>query len=86
MNLDEVIFIRANFDEYPKNYLDYTDVEMIPDEREPTNLKAGNDLTYILGMKSFSEGVLHSGILHSGILHSGEKAAKLALEKLKKFR
>ena len=76
MELDEVIMVRANFDYYSKNFLDYTDVDVTHVEIGLTNRTAVNDLTWAARI----------GPVTGGIFHSGEKAAKLALERLKKFR
>ena len=76
MELDEVIMVRANFDYYSKNFLDYTDIDVELVESRLTNQTAVNDLAWAARI----------GPVTGGIFHSGEKAAKLALERLKKFR
>ena len=76
MELDEVIMVRANFDYYSKNFLDYTDIDVALVESRLMNQTIINDVTWANRI----------GPLTGGILHSGEKAAKLALERLKKFR
>jgi len=82
MELDEVIMVRANFDYYSKNSLDYTDVNLTTDfyltlaESWLTSPTTINDVTWTHKI----------GPVAGGIFHSGEKAAKLALERLKKFR
>ena len=76
MELDEVIMVRANFDYYSKNFLDYTDVDVALVEGGLTSQTTVNDVTRAHRI----------GPVTGGILHSGEKAAKLALERLKKFR
>lgn len=76
MELDEVIMVRANFDYYSKNSLDYTDIDVTLAEcglKSPTIV---NDVTWAHRI----------GPVAGGIFHSGEKAAKLALERIKKFR
>jgi hypothetical protein len=76
MELDEVIMVRANFDYYSRNSLDYTDIDATFVDGELMNKTTVNDLirTHRIGPVA------------GGIFHSGEKAAKLALERLKKFR
>jgi hypothetical protein len=76
MELDEVIMVRANFDYYSKNSLDYTDVDLTLVEGGLTSQTTVNDVTRTHRIVPVA----------GGIFHSGEKAAKLALEKLKKFR
>jgi len=75
MQLDEVIIIRANFDEYSRYSLDYTDIDAAPLARGPANLMAANDAPC----------ALRNGPAFGNMLHSGEKAAKLALERLRKL-
>jgi len=76
MELDEVIMVRANFDYYSKNSLDYTDIDVTLVESGLTSPTTVND---IIWTHKF-------GPVAGGIFHSGEKAAKLALERIKKFR
>jgi len=76
MELDEIIMIRANFEEYSKNFLDYTDIDVAFIQGVPTNPMVVNDAVYTHRI----------GPVFGGMLHSGEKAAKHALEKLKKLR
>ena len=76
MELDGVIMVRANFDYYSKNFLDYTDIDVELVEGRLTSQMTVNDVTRAHRI----------GPVTGGILHSGEKAAKLALERLKKFR
>ena len=82
MELDEVIMVRANFDYYSKNSLDYTDVDITNNvdlaraENWLTSPATVNDVTWTHRI----------GPVAGGIFHSGEKAAKHALERLKKFR
>jgi ribulose 1,5-bisphosphate synthetase/thiazole synthase len=76
MELDEVIMVRANFDYYSKNSLDYTDVDVAFVEGRLTSQTTINDVCRTHRIGPVAE----------GIFHSGEKAAKLALERLKKFR
>lgn len=75
MELDEVIMVRANFD-YSKNSLDYTDIPVALVEGRLTNTTTVNDVTWAHRI----------GPVTGVIFHSGEKAAKLALKRLKKFR
>lgn len=76
MELDEVIMVRANFDYYSKNYLDYTDIDTAHTESGLHSLTIVNDVTWANRI----------GPVAGGIFHSGEKAAKLAMERIKKFR
>jgi hypothetical protein len=76
MELDEVIMIRANFDYYSKNSLDYTDIPVAFVESGLTSPTTVNDVIWTHRI----------GPVAGGIFHSGEKAAKLALERIKKFR
>jgi ribulose 1,5-bisphosphate synthetase/thiazole synthase len=76
MELDEVIMVRANFDYYSKNFLDYTDVDVALVEGGLTSSTIVNDVTRAHRIRPVA------GV----IFHSGEKAAKLALERLKKIR
>jgi hypothetical protein len=76
MELDEVIMVRANFDYYSKNSLDYTDVDVVSIEGGLTNPTTVND---VIGAHIIRP---VAGV----IFHSGERAAKLAFERLKKFR
>jgi sulfide-dependent adenosine diphosphate thiazole synthase len=76
MELDEVIVVRSNFDYYSKNFLDYTDIDVSFVESGLTNQTTVNDLTWTGKIAPVTE----------GIFHSGEKAAKLALERLKKLK
>jgi hypothetical protein len=76
MELDEVIMVRANFDYYSKNSLDYTDINVAHIESGLPGLTTVNDVTWAYRI----------GPVAGGFFHSGEKAAKLALERLKKLR
>jgi ribulose 1,5-bisphosphate synthetase/thiazole synthase len=76
MELDEVIMIRANFENYSKNILDYTDIDMAFVKGRPVNMTVVNDTIYTHRI----------GPVFGGVLHSGEKAAKHALKKIKKFK
>ena len=76
MELDEVIMVRANFDYYSKNFLDYTDIDVALVEGGLTSPTTVNDVTRAHRI----------GPVAGGIFHSGEKAAKLAIERIKKFR
>lgn len=76
MELDEVIMVRANFDYYPKNSLDYTDIPVTHLDVEPVGATAVNDITWAHKI----------GPVAGVIFHSGEKAAKLALGRLKKIK
>jgi len=76
MELDEVIMVRANFDYYSKNYLDYTDIDTAYTESGLPGLTTVNDVTRAYRI----------GPVAGGIFHSGEKAAKHAMERIKKFR
>lgn len=75
IELDEIILIRANFEEYSKNVLDYTDIDAALVQGWPTNSTVVNDRIYAHII----------GPVFGDMLHSGEKAAKHALEKLKKL-
>ena len=76
MELDEVIMVRANFDYYSKNSLDYTDVDVALVEGGLTSPTTVNSVI----------GANRIGPVAGVIFHSGERAAKLAFERLKKFR
>ncbi len=76
MELDEVIMVRANFDYYSRNSLDYTDIDVAMVEGGLTSQTTVNDVAWAHKI----------GPVAGGIFHSGEKAAKLALDTLKKFR
>lgn len=76
MELDEVIMVRANFDYYSKNSLDYTDVDISFVEGGFTSPMTVNSVCR----------THRTGPAAESIFHSGERAAKLALKRLKKFR
>jgi ribulose 1,5-bisphosphate synthetase/thiazole synthase len=76
MELDEVIMVRANFDYYSKNLLDYTDIDVAFVDGGLTSSTTVNNVIRAHRIGPVAE----------GIFHSGEKAAKLALERLKKLR
>ena len=59
MELDEVIMVRANFDYYSKNSLDYTDVDLTLVEGGLTSQTTVNDVTRTRRIVPVAGGIFH---------------------------